>query len=159
MKICSKCFIEKTESEYFVKDKKTNRLHAQCKACYKEHRKTYYAEHYEKYKHLYHKRALIYREKRRREFRENLVNYLKDKQCTLCAEADMRTLEFDHIDPETKLFSISQAVKLGYSWQAVESEIKKCGLILKYCCHNHRQIHSNLVIKTDSVSLSVSLFL
>lgn len=137
MKVCSKCSVAKPETEYFVKDKKSGRLHAQCKECYKEHRKSYYAEHYEKYKVLYRQRAKERREAQRQEFRDNIVRYLNKKSCTICGEYDIRTLEFDHIDPTNKLFSISQAVRQGYSWKDIEMEIKKCRVLCANCHKKH----------------------
>ena len=137
MKICSKCSLPKPEAEYFVKDKKSGRLHAQCKACYREHRKTYYAEHYEKYKTLYRSRAKERRHTLKREFQDNIIAYLTGKCCSICNESDMRTLEFDHINPDTKLFSVSQAVKLGYRWKDIAIEIQKCRILCANCHKKH----------------------
>ncbi len=137
MKTCSRCSKEKPESDYFVKDKKSGRLHAQCKACYKEHRRTYAAEHYLKYGDQYRERANGYRLMVRQEFRENMIKYLKDKTCIMCDESDMRTFEFDHLDPATKLFNISQAVRQGYRWPAVVMEIKKCRILCANCHKKH----------------------
>ncbi len=137
MKICTKCLAEKSESEYFVKDKKSGRLHAQCKLCYKEHRQSYYAHHYEKYKESYLLRAKAHREKLRAEFRSNMLQYMSDKACIDCDEADIRVLELDHIDPKSKLFNVSQAVKLGHTWKEVVAEIKKCRILCANC-HKRR---------------------
>lgn len=133
MKSCTKCGENKSLNEYFLKDKKSGRLHAQCKACYKAHRQTYYRIHYERYKDSYLKRAQARRRKVRLEFRTNMLEYLSDKSCLDCGESDIRVLELDHIDPSTKLFNISQAVKHGYSWQDVLNEIKKCQILCANC--------------------------
>jgi hypothetical protein len=137
MKTCTKCLAEKPESEYFVKDKNSGRLHAQCKFCYKEHRQSYQADHYAKYKDAYLLRAKLRRERLRAEFRMNMLKYMSGKACVECGEADIRVLEFDHLDPESKLFSVSQAVKLGYSWAQVLAEIKKCRMLCANC-HKRR---------------------
>lgn len=143
MRICTKCTIEKSETDFFVKDKVSGRLHAQCKECYKEHRKTFYAEHYEKYKPIYRKRAQARREMLRTEFREGILTYLTNKSCVICGESDIRTLEFDHLNPSEKLFSISQAVKLGYRWPKVIEEIKKCRILCANCHKKHTAMQSN----------------
>lgn len=137
MKTCSKCHIEKEESEYFVKDSKSGRLHAHCKACYKEHRKTFYAKHYVQYGDDYRARAKVRRDAVRNEFRTNMLAYLQGKECSVCGESDIRTFEFDHIDPTIKQFSISQAVRLGHKWSAVEAELLKCRLLRANCHKKH----------------------
>ncbi len=137
MRICSKCSEVKTESEYFVKDSRQNRLHAQCKACYTAQRATNYKEHYEKYRPIYLARAKARRAQLRTIYRTNMLEYLSDKFCVICRENDIRVLEFDHLNPSEKLFSISQAVRLNRSWQDVELEIKKCRILCSNCHKKH----------------------
>lgn len=137
MRTCTKCHVEKPESDFFVRDKSTGRLHAQCKGCYAVHRKTYYLAHYEKYKESYLKRARQRRRQLKREYQIRMLEYLKDKACITCGENDIRVLELDHIDPATKLFSISQSVKLGFSWTDVVEELKKCQVLCANC-HKRR---------------------
>ncbi len=133
MRTCTKCGETKAESEFFVKDRKTGRLHAQCKLCYKEHRRTYYYEHYENHKESYRTRAKAYREKVKLEYRTNMLDFMKGKSCVTCGESDIVVLELDHIDPTTKRFSISQAVKLGQKWESVLEEIEKCQVLCANC--------------------------
>lgn len=142
-KICSKCGVDKLLADYYVKDTKSNRLHAQCKKCYKEHRKTFYMEHYAKYGDLYRQRAQLRRERLRHEFRVNMLKYLRTSECVVCRENDIRVLEFDHIDPGTKLFNISQAVKLGRNWSEVETEMKKCRVLCANCHKKHTASQAN----------------
>ena len=137
MKVCSKCSDAKLESEFFIKDKASGKLHAQCKECYKAHRKTFYASHYAKYGDLYRKRSQEYRMMLRTEFRNNMLEYLKDKECIICGENDIRVLEFDHVDPTKKSFAISQSVRMGYRWPDVEEEIKKCRILCSNCHKKH----------------------
>jgi 5-methylcytosine-specific restriction endonuclease McrA len=124
MRACSKCLVEKPDGEFFIRDKKTGRLHAQCKACYRAQRQLNYSSHYAKYRDLYIRRA-----KNRRE----MLSYLSNKVCNDCGESDIRVLELDHIDPTQKKFSISQAVKLGYDWNSVVEELKKCQILCANC--------------------------
>jgi 5-methylcytosine-specific restriction endonuclease McrA len=133
IKKCTKCRTEKPLSEYFVRDKKTGRLHAQCKACYQAHRQTYYSAHYQKYRDSYLERAQRRREKLRLEFRTKMLKYLSGKSCSVCGESDIRVLELDHIDPSQKRFTISQAVRLGYKWSEVLAEIQKCQILCANC--------------------------
>lgn len=142
-KVCSKCAASKPLSDYFLKDSKKGKLHAQCKACYKDLRRGFYAEHYAKYSDLYRKRAQLRREKLRQEYREKMLQYLQKSKCEICDENDIRVLEFDHIDPSIKSFSISQSVKLGRSWDAVMQEIKKCRVLCANCHKKHTASQSN----------------
>lgn len=143
MKVCNKCLSRKDESNFFIRNKKTGRLHAQCKNCYKLYRKSYQKEHYKKYKNEYLKRATMRRQRLRDEYRTNMILFLKDKSCQLCSEDDIRTFEFDHIDPESKLFSISQGVKMGYNWTEILTEIKKCRIL---CANCHKKHTSNQLL-------------
>ncbi len=133
MKVCSKCKIEKPETEYFVKDKKSGRLHTHCKGCYKEHRKTYYAEHYLKYRDMYRERAKVRRAQIKHSLRVKLVSYLKDKSCKICGESDIRTLEFDHLDPAAKRFGIAMAITDGRKWSDILEEIELCQILCANC--------------------------
>jgi hypothetical protein len=123
----------KLEKDYYIKDSKTNRLHAQCKDCYKEHRVTFYAKHYQKYKIQYQERARLRRERVKTMYRNYIVSYLKKNPCIDCGENDIRVLELDHIDPNHKRFSVSQGVRLGYSQQDIENEVKKCRVLCANC--------------------------
>lgn len=120
-----------------MRDKSTGRLHAQCKECYKVHRANYYTMHYQKYHAEYLLRAKLRREKLRIEYRTNILAYLSDKSCIDCGESDIRVLEFDHIDPSKKLFSISQGVTLGFKWYEIKDELKKCQILCANC-HKRR---------------------
>lgn len=140
MRVCTKCHIAKEDSEYFFKNKQTKKLHTQCKQCYKEHRQTYYNAHYSKYRELYLQRAIKQREKLRTTFRKNMLIFLKDKRCVECGEDDIRTFEFDHLNPADKSFDISQSVRLGYSWDNVVKEISKCRILCANCHKKHTSI-------------------
>lgn len=143
MKTCSKCSVEKPLTDYFMRDKSSGRLHAQCKTCYKAHRTTYAADHYTKYKNLYKERAKQRRQMLKKEFRQNMLAFLVNKQCVICGEDDIRTFELDHIDPATKLFSISQAVRLGYGWDDVLAELEKCRVLCANCHKRHTATQAN----------------
>ncbi len=143
MRICTKCHTKKDETEFFIKDRASNRLHTQCKSCYKEHRKAYYVLHYEKYGDEYRKRAKTQRDNLRNIYRTNMLQFLSNKACVTCGESDVRVLEFDHLDQKTKSFSISQAVRLGYSWNDVLEEIKKCRILCANCYKKHTAVQGN----------------
>lgn len=137
MRTCTKCGITKPETDFFIREQATGRLHAQCKGCYKQHRKTYYTAHYQKYKAAYLLRAKKRREILRDEYHANMRAYMTDKGCVVCGEKEMCVLELDHIDPSKKRFNISQAVKFGYKWEEVLEELKNCQVLCANC-HKRR---------------------
>ena len=143
MRMCTKCLQEKRENDFFVKDKASGRLHAQCKSCYKEHRKTYSVEHYRKYGDAYRLRAKIRRAIVRKDLQSKMLEYLSGKSCVICGEADIRTFEFDHLHPENKTFSIAKGMTDGKKWDEILSEIKKCRILCANCHKKHTASQRN----------------
>jgi hypothetical protein len=68
--------------------------------------------------------------------RENLFNYLQDKTCIDCGEADPIVLDFDHKQPSLKFKSISKMLSGHYSWKRILLEIDKCDI---RCANCHRR--------------------
>ena len=130
---CTKCLREKSQEDFFIRDKTRQIRHKQCKDCYREHRKTYYQEHYRKYHNRYIERALKRRRARKQAYRINMLNYLKDKQCENCGNADIRVLEFDHIDAANKSFGIARGIDYTRNWEELLLEIKKCRILCANC--------------------------
>ena len=133
MRLCTVCQEQKDESAFFYKNKLAGKLHAHCKSCYASKRTLYMKEHYRKYGDQYRLRA---RERKRviKKLRQDqLYAYLVDKKCELCGFSDIRTLDFDHIDPLTKKFGIARGIATCYPWEAVMSEIKKCRILCSNC--------------------------
>ena len=52
-------------------------------------------------------------------------------RCVACGTTDR--LEFDHIDPATKVLTISTAIAKHWSWERMLVELAKCQLL----CHDH----------------------
>lgn len=135
MKRCTVCKNLKPESDYFVKNKATNRLHAQCKQCYAAKRTAYQAQHYQKYGEAYRTRAKLRRKQIKQELQAQLLAYLSDRYCEQCGISDPRVLDFDHIDRAHKSFSISRALTDGVHWSKILAEIQKCQIL---CANCHR---------------------
>jgi 5-methylcytosine-specific restriction endonuclease McrA len=133
MKTCSKCFILKSENEFFYQDKHANKLHAQCKTCYAEQRRNTWKEHYYRYGSNYRERALTRNRKLKVIRRIQLLEYLSDKSCVICGITDPRVLEFDHIDPKKKSFSIAQGLSSTLNWGTILNEISKCQILCANC--------------------------
>ncbi len=74
--------------------------------------------------------------KRRRVLKQKSIEY-KGGKCACCGYADHPgVLDFHHVDPSTKEFSIGDK---GYtrSWEKIKAELDKCILV---CANCHREI-------------------
>lgn len=69
-----------------------------------------------------------YMKRRYFEKREKALAYLGG-QCVECGEVD--ELVFDHIDPDTKEYSIAKI--MCHRWEKVRAELDKCQLLCKDC--------------------------
>lgn len=64
--------------------------------------------------------------------REIVWDYLKNHSCVDCGESDILVLQFDHRDPRTKRFNLSNASS-RYSLEEVMEEIAKCDVVCANC--------------------------
>lgn len=140
MKTCNVCNMEKSESEFYTykttKKDGTPHLHARCKDCHKQanitrregsgrssyllYQKTYHAKH----------------RKETRLERLKWIDKIKAKPCEDCnGTFPPECMDFDHIDPQTKLFTVSNGLMSLKPLDDIKSEIKKCRLI---CANCHR---------------------
>jgi 5-methylcytosine-specific restriction endonuclease McrA len=133
MKICSICGVAKSEQEFFYRNKLAEKLHAQCKNCYVLKRRQIWRDHYYKYGSGYRERAVERSRRIKDALRGQMMQYLSDKGCVSCGNTDIRVLEFDHIDPKTKSFSIARAIASTLSWENILKEIAKCQILCANC--------------------------
>lgn len=71
--------------------------------------------------------------------KQRLVDY-KGGKCQICGyNRCINALEFHHVNPEEKDFTISGGTK---SFDTLKSEIDKCILVCSNC---HREIHAGLI--------------
>lgn len=132
-KICTKCEVNKSLDKFFFRNKKANKLHAQCKDCYNVSRK--YIEHYTKYLNEYKERAINRKETLREVNRKNMIEFLKKHKCVDCNEKDIVTLEFDHLDRTKKEYGIAKMMA-NFTWDKILIEIEKCDVV---CANCHRK--------------------
>jgi len=64
-----------------------------------------------------------------------IYTYLIDNPCMDCGEKDPTVLEFDHRNPETKLYNISEMPK--HKLDSIIKEIEKCDIVCANC-HKRR---------------------
>ena len=63
---------------------------------------------------------------RRLKLKQSVVDYLKEHPCVECGKRNPIVLQFDHIDPSTKVMAVSALVARGASPKKVFAEIAKC---------------------------------
>jgi hypothetical protein len=69
------------------------------------------------------------------ETREWLRTYLLGHPCIDCGMADIRALEFDHVDPGCKTAAVAILARNGYPLDRVIAEVAKC---VVRCANCHR---------------------
>ena len=127
MKLCYTCHREKPLTEFNKNKSKLDNLNGICKLCSRERSRRYYADNTEKHKRVVTKR----KHKQIKENQNFIIIFLQDNSCVDCGEADIRTLEFDHI--EEKYLEISKMIAGGYSINTIKKEIKKCEVVCANC--------------------------
>jgi hypothetical protein len=128
MKICGKCKLEKDNSDF---NKNKDRLSSYCKKCVREASKKHYNSNKED---LLDRRKDYYIE--RRKWYAELKETLK---CEKCDENHPATLDFHHIDSQTKDFGVAAGLtRLNLSKEKILKEISKCRVLCSNC---HRKLH------------------
>lgn len=78
----------------------------------------------------------------RQKFRKRLAEFKQSKGCADCGETNPIVLDFDHL--RDKKYNVSQMVHDGFSWVAIEKEMKKCEVVCANChrirTHNRKMI-------------------
>lgn len=135
MKPRTVCGVVKSKTDFFYKNKRDERLHSQCKQCYIDKRRKTYREHCLKYGSEYRARALERNRKLKILLKDRKRNYLASRACIKCGINDPGVLDFDHIDPNTKSFSVAKALHNIMNWEGLLKEIEKCQIL---CANCHR---------------------
>lgn len=128
MKRCMKCKQEKLESEFFHNQRMEDGLDFYCKTCRKEQTK----KAAKKNNYAYVKEYLG--EKKR------IIETLK-RPCEKCGEERLYLIQFHHIDPRDKKFSI--ACGAGKSTLSILEEIGKCVCLCSNCHDEFHHFYGN----------------
>ena len=115
-----------------VKNKKTGLRSAICRPCNRE----YQREHYLKNKDYYIEKSRVKKQEQVSNLKKIRMEYLRDHPCVECGESDPVVLEFDHLDRNTKTYSVCKIIKDGLGVDTLLAEIKKCQVL---CCNCHRR--------------------
>lgn len=129
MKVCYICKKEKSLDLFNKNKHNKDGLQDRCRECDQiRARQRYRSNPEEKSK------AIARKQNRILENRNRIYEYLKDKKCDLCPYNNILGLDFDHLEPNNKIESVSTLVANGSSWIKIREEIDKCR-ILCACCH------------------------
>jgi hypothetical protein len=129
---CGICKKDKNELFFSFKNKIKGKRHTTCKECHRVNSNNHYKRN---------KSECIARVRARnkRVIDDNkllILDYLKGKCCVDCGEADPIVLEFDHINPATKIDNVSNISRMGSSAKKIIAEIEKCEI---RCANCHRR--------------------
>lgn len=151
LKRCACCHQELPLSEFWKHSKSRDGLQAYCKTCSKAKTKQHQLEKPELYREISKRSWAKNREKRnaidrnRMHTHFNFINSLKTK-CVKCGDDRFYVLEFHHIDPSTKLFTLGDGRRQHKSKDDVLKEIAKCVCLCKNC---HKEFHYFYGVKSE----------
>ncbi len=131
MKRCAACGLEKPRHSFSMNRARRDGLQSYCIDCSREYLRRHYKRHADRYR----ARAAARNEQRRRVVR----SILQEAKARPCADCGRRypafVMDFDHVDPETKRFTIGRD---GWSTRTLidlRGEIAKCDVV---CANCHR---------------------
>jgi hypothetical protein len=142
-KRCSGCHKELPLTEFWKSKSSPDGLQGYCKSCSKAKTEQYRKENVERVREVSRKSWHKNREKRTATDRNrsrtyyNHLNSLKTP-CVKCGEDRFYVIDFHHIDPKTKLFTLGDGQKAHKSKEDVVNEVKKCVCLCKNC---HKEFH------------------
>lgn len=88
--------------------------------------------------------------RRRAEVRALLMNLRRGGACRLCGEDDPVVLDFHHLDPAAKAFTVGGRTRRSVS--AVAAEVAKCALV---CANCHRRINAGSIDASGLLPLAL----
>lgn len=119
------CFTCKESYEDF------GQLRSICKPCRRKYDREYHTKRSVKAK----QEKVIKQLARARFKRKYIFNYLSNNPCVVCSEDDPVVLEFDHIDPTSKRFNVSDMT--CHSIKKIDKEIALCRVLCANCHRRH----------------------
>ena len=148
LKTCCTCRANKLPSDFNRRARSKDGLQQICRACSAARSRLYYKTHTEVHRAATRKQ----RAERRRKFRQRTDEIKQRFGCRVCGEYDVVCLEFHHLDPSKKDFSIADAITHEWPWEKVLAEIRKCVCL---CANCHRKVHAGRFEVTEAMLCDV----
>jgi hypothetical protein len=121
-KFCNGCQRWYARQEFSFKYAARRLLGSQCRRCCRERsRRDYVRE-----KAAYLQRNRERKPLERRAAAEAILQFLREHPCARCGESDPVVLEFNHVEPGSKLANISEMIRERASKSKLAAEIAKC---------------------------------
>jgi 5-methylcytosine-specific restriction endonuclease McrA len=98
-----------------------------------QHQRDYAKKHYQANKAVYKERARAHSAKQILANRDYIWNYLLANPCVHCGEKDPIVLQFDHVDPKSKKYNVSNLMRNAYCLDTIKAEIAKCQVLCSNC--------------------------
>lgn len=142
-KMCGGCHKSLPITEFWKNKNSSDGLQAYCKSCGKAKTKEHRLMHPELHREISKRSWTKNREKRiagdelRAGDRKLFIDSLKTP-CVKCGENRIYLLQFHHVNPNEKVFTISCGSKYHKSKEDVAAEIKKCVCL---CANCHKEFH------------------
>jgi len=133
-KICTMCGVLKNRSEFRRTCYSPDGLNSNCTKCKKQVEQTWYS----KNKDIVCYKVKLATKRNKVACRRYVIQYLTNHPCVDCGETDLMVLDFDHIIPADKLYSISRLLSgtTNISLKRLKVEIEKCAV---RCANCHRK--------------------
>ena len=125
MKSCTKCSEIKSLEDFAWKNQSKNQRNTWCKACMKIY------DRLRQESKVYLERKNTLAKARQTVARYYILNILKNSSCIDCSNDNPIVLEFDHRDPDSKSYNISEM--LDFSTETIQKEIDKCDIRCANC--------------------------
>ena len=139
-KNCTKCNKTKSVKEFNFKYKTKGIRHTHCKDCKKKYLKAHYIKNIDAYKKKSKKSNATYKKIKK----IAILEIKMGNPCNICGENDPRVLDFDHINPKFKKYSISDLTNGGgYSFKTILKEMSKCQILCANCHRIKTSIDNN----------------
>lgn len=123
MKFCNGCNNFLALDRFTKNNSKSDGLQSRCKTCRAEYARQWYSD--PSNKEVHKERSKRVKQERRIEY-EQMVLVRLQGGCVDCGEIDPVVLQFDHLDPSTKKFNISEVFSRQPSYDVFEEELDKC---------------------------------
>jgi hypothetical protein len=132
-KFCHGCRWWRPRREFSFEDAAHQALRSQCRCCCRERSR----RHYVREKSTYIERNRRRRPLERRAAAAAVLQYLREHACVRSGESDPVLLEFNHLEPESKLANISDLIRERASRGQLAAEIAKCEVLCANCHQRH----------------------